>query len=326
MSVTPGSDTARTVDASGAAAMLAAANQVVVVCHVQPDADTVGAALALGLTLSRGGTSVAVSVDDPLPESLRSLPGCELMVAPEDLRPGADLIVTVDASSTGRLGDLSALIESGADVLVIDHHQSNTSFGTANFVDTTADSSTVMVAELLDAWGKDIDRDIAVCLYAGLSIDTGSFKRASPRALRLAARLVETGVDNAAMSRLLHDTHPFGWLPLLSRVLGGACLLPEAARGAGLVYVTVAHRDWCDHRPEEIESIIDVVRTTSEAEVAAAFKEVAPDQWSVSLRSKNFDLSRAASGFGGGGHVLAAGYTALGPIDDVVAALTAALG
>ena len=315
------------VDARGAAQVLAGAGSVAILCHVQPDADTVGAGLALGLILAREGVAVQVSfsASDTLPESLRRLPGCELLVAPAELRRDVDLVVAVDAPSINRLGELAQLA-TGRQVLVIDHHTSNTMFGSVNFVDTQADSTTMLVADLLDAWDREISLDVACWLYAGLSIDTGSFRWASPRALRLAARLVEIGVDNAAMSRLLHDTHPFGWLPLLSRVLSTAQLIPSAAAGGGGVYVVVGHPDWETHRSEEVESIVDVVRTTAEAEVAAVFKETAPKQWSVSLRAKSFDLTPVATGFGGGGHILAAGYSTEGPIEDVVAALTAALG
>jgi len=79
-------------------------------------------------------------------------------------------------------------------------------------------------------------------------------------------------------------------------------------------------------RSEEVESIVDIVRTTAQAEVAAVLKEIEPDRWSVSMRAKSMDLASMATGFGGGGHRLAAGYTAFGPIDDVVAELVAALG
>ena len=315
------------VDARGAAEALTGVGSVVILCHVQPDADTVGAGLALGLALARQGTDVQVSfsASDTLPESLRRLPGCELLVAPAELRRDADLVVTVDVSSVNRLGELAELI-TGPEVLVIDHHKSNTLFGTLNFVDPLADSTTLLVADLLDAWGREITLDVACCLYAGLSIDTGSFRWASPRALRLAARLVEIGVDNASMSRLLHDTHPYGWLQLLSRVLSTAKLIPSAVAGGGLVYAVVNHADWAAHRSEEVESIVDIVRTTAEAEVAAVFKETAPGRWSVSLRAKSFDLTPVSTGFGGGGHTLAAGYSTTGPIEDVVTALTAALG
>jgi phosphoesterase RecJ-like protein len=316
------------VDARGAANVLAAARSVSILCHIHPDADTIGAGLALALVLDRAGVDVQVSFAGPsgLPESLRTLPGCDLLVKPDDVRPDADLVVTVDVPSANRLGSLAQLITPERAVLVIDHHTSNHLLGSLNYVEPQADSTTMLVAEILDAWGKHIDPDVASCLYAGLTTDTGSFRWATPRALRLAARLVELGANNVAISRELLDTHPFVWLPLLSRVLSTAQLVPEAAGGRGLVFVIVGHDDWVASRSEEVESIVDIVRTTQEAEVAAVFKEIGPRHWSVSMRAKSVDLACVAMGFGGGGHRLAAGYSASGPVDDVVAALLRALG
>jgi bifunctional oligoribonuclease and PAP phosphatase NrnA len=330
--INPKTDTtpaARRVDAVGAAEVLSAADTVAVVCHVYPDADTIGAGLALGLVLDRCGTDVEVSFAAPstLPESLRSLPGGQLLVDPDVMRRDVDLVVTVDIPSLNRLGDLSEMAGGGQELLVIDHHASNQLFGTVNLVDPSADSTTMLVAELLDAWGKPIDTDVAHCLYAGLTTDTGSFRWASARAHRLAARLVELGVDNAAISRSLMDTHPFRWLTMLSRVLGSAQLVPDAADGRGLVYAVVGHQEWLSARPEEVESIVDIVRTTDQAEVAAVLKEIEPQRWSVSMRAKAaVDLAAVASAFGGGGHKLAAGYSTAGSSDEVVASLRAALG
>jgi bifunctional oligoribonuclease and PAP phosphatase NrnA len=317
------------VDAAGAAELLSAAATIGVVCHVHPDADTIGAGLALATVLDQIGKQVEVSFGAPetLPESLRSLPGCRLLVSPDSMRRDVDLLVTVDVPSVKRLGSLSDLAGPGQQLLVIDHHASNDMFGTANFVDLSADSTTMLVAELLDVWGKPIDSDVAHCIYAGLTMDTGSFRWASARALRLAARLVEIGVDNAAISRTLMDSHPFAWLPMLSRVLGSAQLLPDAVGGRGLVYAVVDNQDWVSSRSEEVESIVDIVRTTQQAEVAAVFKEIDPHQWSVSMRAKtDVDLATVASRFGGGGHRRAAGYSATGSIEDVVSTLRAALG
>jgi phosphoesterase RecJ-like protein len=300
-----------------------------VVCHVYPDADTIGAGLALALVLERSGKRVEVGFAAPsaLPESLQSLPGGHLLVDPDVMRSDSDLVVTVDIPSVNRLGALRALADSGREVLVIDHHASNQLFGTANYVDPSADSTTMLVAELLDAWGKPLDQRVAHCLYAGLTTDTGSFRWASARAHELAARLLELGVDNASISRTLLDTHPFSWLPMLSRVLSSAQLLPGAAAGRGLVYAVVGHEEWRDARPEEVESIVDIVRTTAQAEVAAVFKEIEPQHWTVSMRSKSeVDLAAVAGVFGGGGHRLAAGYSATGPADAVVKALETALG
>ncbi|VEG53871.1 exopolyphosphatase-like protein [Mycolicibacterium aurum] len=315
------------VDAGAAAELLSAAGSVSVICHVYPDADTIGAGLALALVLEDVGKDVEVSFAEPdtLPDSLHSLPGGHLLVAPQHLRRDADLLVTVDIPSVNRLGALHDLTVD-RDVLVIDHHVSNQMFGTANFVDPLADSTTVLIADLLDAWGKPIDAGVAHCLYAGLATDTGSFRWASPRAHRLAARLIDMGVDNAAVSRALLDTHPYAWLPMLSRVLGSAQLVTDALGGRGLVYAVVDHDELCQARPEEVESIVDIVRTTQQAEVAAVFKEIAPRQWSVSMRAKTVNVSDIASTFGGGGHRLAAGYSTSGTADELVAALLAALG
>ena len=127
------------------------------------------------------------------------------------MRRDVDLVVTVDIPSVNRLGALRELADTwprGAGDRPpclqpdVRHRQ---------FVDPSADSTTMMVAELLDAWGKPIDTDVAHCLYAGLTTDTGSFRWASARAHRLAARLVELGVDNAAISRSLC------WTPIPSR-------------------------------------------------------------------------------------------------------------
>lgn len=217
------------VDGRGAAELLDAADSVSVVCHVFPDADTIGAGLALALVLERSGKQVEVGFATPsnLPESLQSLPGGHLLVDPDEMRSDSDLVVTVDVPSVKRLGGLCALAESGREVLVIDHHASNELFGTANYVDPSADSTTMLVAELLDVWGEPIDERVAHCLYAGLTTDTGSFRWASARAHELAARLLQLGVDNASISRRLLDTHPFSWLPMLSRVLGSAQLIPR---------------------------------------------------------------------------------------------------
>jgi bifunctional oligoribonuclease and PAP phosphatase NrnA len=316
------------VDARGAAELLIAADTVVIVAHVHPDADTIGAGLALALVLERAGKDVQVTFAAPaeLPESLQTLPGGHLLARPASIRPEPDLVVTVDVPGVNRLGDLRDLAGPGREVLVIDHHASNQLFGTANFVDPSADSTTMLVADLLDAWGKPIDAGVAHCLYAGLTTDTGSFRWATARAHRLAARLVELGVDNATISRALFDTHPFSWLQLLSRVLSSARLVPDAAGGRGLVYAVVSYQEWAAARPEEVESIVDIVRTTAQAEVAAVLKEIEPAHWSVSMRSKSLDLSRVASSFGGGGHRLAAGYSASGAAEDVATALAQALG
>ncbi|GAA4476517.1 bifunctional oligoribonuclease/PAP phosphatase NrnA [Rhodococcus olei] len=320
---------AEDADLAAAVALLSEATSVTVLCHVQPDADTIGSGLALALALDRRGTPVQVSFAQPdvLPESMRTLPGVHLLVPPDRVAAEVDLVVTVDCGSRGRLGRLGDRLDTARTSLVIDHHRSNTRYGRYNLIDDSAEATAAVLAPLFDLWGVEIDRDIAHCLFAGLATDTGSFRWVQPGTHSLAERLIDTGIDSAAITRRLLDTHPFGWLPMLSSVLGSAQLVPGAAGGHGLVYALVRHQDTVGMGAEEIESVIDIVRTTAEAEVASVFKENEPGLWSVSLRSKSaVDVSAVAAALGGGGHRFASGYTAEGDADSVVADLIAAVG
>ncbi len=318
------------VDLPGAVALLDAATTVTVLCHVQPDADTLGSGLALGLALERRGVAVQVAFAAPaeVPESMRSLPGGHLVTPAADGAPGR-----------GSRGDRRLRQRRGASATCVTAWQvprapssSTITCPTRGSGPTTssmpdAEATAVVLADLFDEWGVVIDADLAHCLYAGLVTDTGSFRWGRPAAHLLAARLLATGIDGSAITRGLLDTHPFGWLPMLASVLASATLVPEAVRGRGLVYAFVRRADSAHLGSEEVESVIDIVRTTAEAEVAAVFKEVGTEVWTVSLRSKTaVDVSAAATDLGGGGHAFAAGYTAHGAPDSVVAALRGVLG
>ncbi|MFE9576046.1 bifunctional oligoribonuclease/PAP phosphatase NrnA [Nocardia sp. NPDC006044] len=326
------------VDLDAAVEALNAARSVTVVCHVQPDADTVGSGLALALVLHRRGIPVWVSFAEPaeLPESMRSLPGVHHLVPPAEVPASVDLLIAVDCGSVGRLGALADRIDGAARTLVIDHHRSNDRFGTINVVDAGAESTTSLIVRLLDVWGVPIDLEVAHCLYAGLVTDTGSFRWVRPGTHELAERLLATGIDGGEIARTLLDTHPFGWLTMLSRVLATAQLVPHVRGGIGLVYAFVRLDDIADVSSEEAESVIDIVRTTSEAGIAAVFKEsgTGANRWTVSLRARDtrpgaddgVDVAEVATALGGGGHRFAAGYTAYGAADELVTTLLTALG
>lgn len=313
---------------AAAASLLRPAADVTLLAHVNPDADALGSALAVGLALHRRGATVRVSFGEPaaVPESLVTLDTAGLVVPASEVPARPPLLVALDTGSVDRLGRLGDRVHTAGAVLVIDHHASNTRFGTCNVVDPTAEATTVLVLRLLDELGVTIDVDIARCLYAGLVTDTHSFRRASPATHAHAARLIAAGVRPDVEARVLMDTHPFGWLGMLAGVLGRAELEPAAARGLGLVHATIGAADADGMRSEEIDSVVDLVRTVAEAEVAAVLKQVGPDRWSASLRAKRLlDLSVAATALGGGGHRLAAGFTATGSREQVLAALRAAL-
>lgn len=311
-----------TADLRAAADLLRDATDVTLLAHVNPDADALGSALALGIALHRRGTTVRVSFGPPadVPESLANLDTAGLVVPAADVPANPQLLVALDAASAQRLGWLQDRVGTSEHVLVIDHHASNTRFGTHHVVDDTAEATAVLVLAVLDEMGVSLDADIARCVYAGLVTDTSSFRRATPRTHRVAQRLIEAGVDPDELGRQLMDTHPFAWLPMLARVLGRAELEPDAAGGRGLVHTSVTLADMDGVRSEEVESVVDVLRTTVEAEVALVLKEKDPGVWTGSLRAKSaVDVRVVAVGLGGGGHRLAAGFTTTGTAGEVIA-------
>ncbi|MEE3850613.1 bifunctional oligoribonuclease/PAP phosphatase NrnA [Gordonia sp. LSe1-13] len=300
---------------------------VTILCHVRPDADTIGSGLALGLALDRLGTEVEVAFPATvsLPTVLGDLPGSKLLVPAAEV-VGHAVVVSVDAASLGRLNELAPVLSAAQHSVAIDHHASNEGFAELDLIDAGADCTAVLVLSVLDEMGVEIDDEIATCLYAGLVTDTGSFKWARPESFRIAARLIEAGVDGRAWSRALLDTHPFAWFSMVAQVLAGARLLPEACSGEGCVYAVVGHEILSAMSWEESESVIDIVRTANEAEVAAVLKETAPGEWTVSLRSKHsVDLVPIAAAHGGGGHRHASGYSDTGTVDDVIARLVESL-
>jgi phosphoesterase RecJ-like protein len=308
------------------------AGSILLACHLNPDGDALGSMLAAGQGLAQLGRPVQASFPSPftLPEVFAELPGRELLVPADEADPAPDLLITFDAGSADRLGDLAGRLGTAGTVLVLDHHASNTRFGTLNLVDPTAAATGVLVDELLTRLGARLTPEIAECLYVAVSTDTGSFKyeATTPAVHELAARLLATGIRHDEISRRLYDTRPFGALRLLADTLSRTTLEAAAAGGAGLVWSYATLDDLARHgqRPEALESLIDVVRTTAEAEVACVAKQLDATGWAVSLRSKGgTDVSRVAVALGGGGHRFAAGFTGRGPVEQVIAAVRAQL-
>ncbi len=334
--MTPGAPFSRDLDGEWARAVkiMAAAPEICLACHVRPDADALGSMLAVAQALTALGRLgagpervIASFGDDPfeVPEILRFLPGTELLSPPGGYPERPAVMMTFDAASADRLGLLTASAAAAGELIVFDHHASNTGFGSIGLVDPGAPATAVLARELIARLGAELTTDVALCLYAGLVTDTGSFKfSTTPATHHLAAELLATGIDPAPVARELFDRAPFGYLELLSTVLSRAVLEPGALGGLGLVWTAVGHADLAAAGLplEAAEPVIDVLRRTQEAEVAVVAKEFGEGTWLVSSRSKAIaDVGRACTALGGGGHPRAAGFTARGSARDAVAAL-----
>ena len=296
------------------------AGQVCLACHVRPDADALGSMLAFAQAVSsRPGCEVSVIAsfgDDPfeVPAILRFLPGTGLLTRPGEVPARPEVMVSFDAGSIDRLGVLAGPSAAAGELIVLDHHASNTCFGTVNLVDPAAAATAMLAAELIDRIGIPLTRQVALGLYSGLVTDTGSFKfsATTPQVHELAARLLATGIDPGVVSRELYDRAPYSYLGLLAAALSRAVLEPEAANGLGMVWTTVTKADRAaSGLPlDTAESVIDVIRRTDEAEVAVVLKEDDAGIWQVSARSKaRIDVGKVCTELGGGGHARAAGFS-----------------
>ncbi len=198
---------------------------VVIAAHVGPDGDALGAALALHLALSRrGARTMPTWGEEPLrvPAAYADLPGVDDLVAPSDIPVDeVDLLVSVDAASVSRLGALQPLLAAGVPIVVIDHHPTNTRFGTVHLVAPRAAATVVIVDELLRRLEVPLDVELATCLYVGLVTDTGRFQHASTdrAAMELGGRLLDAGVEHEELTRRLFGTRTVGELTLLARAL-----------------------------------------------------------------------------------------------------------
>ena len=308
---------------------------VLLLAHVTPDADALGSALGLGLALASLGKKVQVSVGEEnfeVPSSLNFLPGIELIRSPEKLA-AVDLVISCDVSSGARLGTALEIMQAASVSIAIDHHSSFTGFGTIHLVDPAAAATAELVLEFIDRLGVELDVDIASAIYAGLTTDTGSFKFQSTTShtLRIAARLLDAGIDNATLSRLLFDDEPLAALVMMGEAVSRAVLLPDAANGMGLVYTSVSLEQRHELPELAAERIIEALRRATEAEVAVVFKQADDGHWRGSLRSKTkVDVGALATAMGGGGHKYASGFSSKDDLEttigQLIAQLTASVG
>jgi bifunctional oligoribonuclease and PAP phosphatase NrnA len=315
-------------DWQAATAAIAEAEVAVISCHIHPDGDALGSALALHRALANAGREAVVSFSEPfvVARHYRFLAGLDRLVPPDQVPRDPDLFVCFDAGSLDRLGSLADVFQGAARTLVIDHHASNTRFGDVNLIDPACPASAVLCRELLRRLELPLDPEIATALYTGLVTDTGRFQyqATTPDTHRLAAELLAAGVQQYEVAKAVFETNHIGYLRLVADALGRIVQVPEAS----LVWTRVGLADLAAHGVEmdETEGLIDLVRTDEASDVAAVLKEQPEGGYKVSLRSKGAtDVGRLATRFGGGGHKYAAGFSSQLDADALVATLVAAL-
>src|SRR5688500_12897581 len=310
-----------------AVAAIRSAPSLALACHVGPDGDALGSMLALHHLARAQGVASVASWSEPFvcAPHYRFLPGLDLATKPCDFPEAPEVMVTFDCGSIERLGDLAVAAKAAGQLVVLDHHASNDRFGSINVVDTDAAATAVVVRELARRLGWPLTQEAALCLYTGLVTDTGRFQydNTTPEVFELARELATFDLPIADLTRQLFEEHSFRYLKMV-----GACLArAELDRELGFVatWVTNFDLDGFDVSIDETEGLIDLVRRTSEAEVACVCKETV-EGIRVSLRSvSDLDVGAVAARFGGGGHQYAAGFVAPYPVTGVLDGIKAAL-
>jgi len=293
-----------------AAAVLRRASSVTVVCHENPDADTLGGGLALARALDRLGITAEVVCATAWPSTLGFLPHIADVRRTPHLCPEA--IVLVDCASIDRAGpELARWIRNGAaSVVNVDHHASNDAYGSATCIDRSAAATSEVVARLVGELGCPPDLDMATLLLAGILHDTDGLRvpETSAATLRLTADLVEAGAEIAAITRELFARRPLTALHLWGRVASNL----ETSSDGRVVIGTVTS-DMLTATGAvllDAEDLPELIASAQGAEIALLLRQTNPEETRVSIRtSGTVNAATLAIEFGGGGHERAAGCT-----------------
>jgi bifunctional oligoribonuclease and PAP phosphatase NrnA len=309
------------------------ADKLLLTTHENPDGDALGSLLSMHWILEQLGKDsvMFMSPDEfPLPWEYRDWTFEGMVGAPpEDVDERT--VVFLDCGNIDRM-PVDFLQRDGVHIVNIDHHHDNTRFGTVNLVVPEASCTAEIVWQLARDLGAEITPPIADALYVGLVTDTGRFmyENTSAEAHRMAADLIESGVEPHTVYRRLFEDLPFRRLQLLQRALASVERLDSGS-------VTVAHLTKADFEETgaletDSEGIVDHMRAVEGTSVAVLVRELLSDERAgkrkVSLRATDgrVDVSRVARELGGGGHPQAAGFTTALPYPQLVEALREQIG
>lgn len=303
------------------------AERVLVSGHENPDGDSLGSAIGVGLVAERLGADVVYFGVDPVPFNFEFLPRADRFVSalPDGWLP--DVTVILDCSERHRVGAAFPDDAWGASVVCLDHHRTHDPNVADVFVhDVRAAATGELVLRLADAAGVALDRDLAVPIYCALMTDTGSFRYGStrPETLEMAARLLRAGVDTWEIASAVYESEPIERLRLMRCVLETL----EVSESGKLATIVITDDVFATTGADTTmtDGLINLARSVRGVEVAAQLTEQPDGSFRVGLRSRGqVDVGRVAERFGGGGHRNAAGFTSTRALGDLRDELDSAL-
>jgi phosphoesterase RecJ-like protein len=289
------------------------------IAHISPDGDTLGSSLALYGVLRELNKHAQVVCDNRVPPNYAFLPYANEILTPDKAK-AFPYAISVDCADAQRMGKTSALFDTAVDSVNIDHHVTNTSYAHLNIVDGSAAATGEIIYRLAMALVPRLSESVSICLYTALLTDTGSFaySNTTPETMRIAADILESGIDTYEINRLVYRTVSYHKMKLLGRAINNMELLCDGK--LGITAVTLDEMRELGATEEDTEGVIDSVRDVESVEIAVMLREVEKDVFKASLRSKRYaDVSKISREKGGGGHTFAAGYTVHGMLKEVYA-------
>ena len=282
------------------------AKKIIVVSHVNPDGDTIGCLLALGLSLLQMGKQVTLLSQDGVPTRFGALPGSELVLSESSER--ADVAIAVDCGSARQMGSAQKTFFAAKTTVQVDHHDFGTSFGKIQVLENEASAVGEIVYEILRVLKIDITPSIATCLLTSIVIDTGSFRFSNirPKTFEICSKLVACGVDLQHLIEESYWTKSQASLKFTSYML----LNMKSSSEGGVVWAVALQKDFkrFGAKLSDADAVADELRSVEGAKVAAVFRQTEKGNLRVSLRSKHgINVAAVAKEFGGGGHHNSAG-------------------
>jgi phosphoesterase RecJ-like protein len=295
------------------------------VSHVNPDGDAVGSLLGMGWILASLGKKITLALQDAVPAEHCSLPGADRIVGVEAVTDAYDLIICLDASSQDRMGKVYQPGHKAIPLLVIDHHVTNTRFGTVNWVAPECAATCQMLVELADALAVPLNGPLAQCLLTGLVTDTLCFRTSNttPAVLETAMRLMQGGANLNDITESMLDRRPYSVLRLWGMVLN------DVQMEDGVIWVSISRAQFAASGGDNQDDggLSSLLIRTVDAKISASFiekiDETGQPTVECSFRARRgFDISLVALALGGGGHPAASGCTVVGTLPAAIALVT----
>lgn len=286
---------------------------IVICCHIDPDGDAIGSLLGLGLTFKNQGRKVQLVSPDGIPLNLRFLPGANETATNFNTSSDRIAAIVLDCGDLDRLGPIAQEVGVLDCIINIDHHPTNTLFGTINWVDPKASATAEMVFYLLQDLSIPVSKNAATCLYAGIHTDTGGFRYQNTTAQvhQVAQQLIQAGVKPWEVVDRIYDTKSLSQIRLLQEALARL----QVTSDGRIAWISLPQQVLKSCNEDDTSGLINYPRMIAGTELAILLKEDDNGQVRIGLRSRELiDVGLLAHGLGGGGHPRAAGCVLPGPL------------